>query len=110
MKRTLSIGSLAVAVFTLSAASSQVLAAVDAGAAKEGQSLYGNFCAGCHGPGLRNTSGGVTFDLRRLKPDEHDRFVNSVLNGKNQMPPWKGVLEMNQIDDIWAYVRATVDQ
>ena len=28
------------------------------------------------------TPGGVTFDLRRLRPDERSRFVNSVLNGK----------------------------
>jgi mono/diheme cytochrome c family protein len=33
-----------------------------------------------------------------------------VLNGKNTMPPWRGVLDMEQIDSIWAYIRATVDR
>ena len=33
------------------------------------------------------------------------RFQNSVLNGKNQMPPWKGVLGDEQIDQLWQYVR-----
>jgi mono/diheme cytochrome c family protein len=33
-----------------------------------------------------------------------------VLNGKNQMPPWRGALDMKQIEAIWAYVRATVDR
>jgi len=46
---------------------------------------------------LRNTSGGLTFDLRKLKPDEHSRFSISVLNGKNQMPPWRDVLDTEQI-------------
>ena len=38
------------------------------------------------------------------------RLMNSVLNGKSQMPPWRGVLDMEQIDALWAYVRATVDR
>jgi mono/diheme cytochrome c family protein len=30
------------------------------------------------------------------------------LNGKNKMPPWKGVLGENEINQLWAYIRATV--
>jgi len=26
------------------------------------------------------------------------------------MPPWRGVLDMEQIDAIWTYIRATVDR
>jgi mono/diheme cytochrome c family protein len=59
---------------------------------------------------LRNTSGGVTFDLRRLRANERERFVNSVLNGKKDMPPWRGVLRPDQIEEVWAYIRATVDR
>lgn len=109
MNGTRSMGRLAVTLLTLVGASPSVLAALDAGAAKEGSSLYENYCATCHGEQLHNTSGGVTFDLRRLRPDEHERFVHSVLDGKNQMPPWRGVLDDNQIEDIWAYIRASVD-
>lgn len=76
---------------------------------KDGAMIYADYCSSCHGEELRNTSGGVTFDLRRLHPDEHPRFLNSVLNGKSQMPPWRGVLEQDQIESIWAYIRATVD-
>ena len=79
-------------------------------AAPDGERLYSDYCSSCHGEELRNTSGGVTFDLRRLKPGDHDRFLNAVLNGKNQMPPWRGALEPDQIEAIWAYVRATVDK
>jgi len=75
-----------------------------------GEQVYADYCSSCHGDGLVNVSGGVTFDLRRLHKDEHDRFLNSVLNGKRQMPPWRGALEEQQIESIWAYIRATVDK
>ena len=52
----------------------------------------------------------MTFDLRRLRPTEHERFVNSVLNGKKDMPPWRGVLKPDQIEEVWAYIRDTVDR
>src|ERR1043166_1112529 len=78
--------------------------------AETGAMLYDSYCASCHGVELNNTAPGVTFDLRRLRADERPRFVNSVLNGKNQMPPWRGVLDMAQIDVLWAYIRATVDR
>ena len=77
---------------------------------KAGAMVYEDYCSSCHGEELRNTSGGVTFDLRRLRPQDHDRFVNSVLNGKSQMPPWRGVLDAQQIESIWAYIRAIVDR
>jgi mono/diheme cytochrome c family protein len=75
-----------------------------------GAMIYGDYCSSCHGDELKNTSGGVTFDLRRLKPEDHERFVNSVLNGKRQMPPWRGALADEQIEAIWAYIRATLDK
>ena len=83
-----------------------------AGAAQvaAGERVYSDYCSNCHGEGLRNTSGGVTFDLRRLRSEDHDRFMGSVLDGKRQMPPWRGALDTEQIESIWAYIRATVDQ
>jgi mono/diheme cytochrome c family protein len=78
--------------------------------AEAGAAIYDDYCSRCHGEGLRNTSGGVTFDLRRLHPNDHERFINSVLNGKKQMPPWRGVLRPDQIEEVWAYIRATVDR
>ena len=63
-----------------------------------GEQVYSDYCSNCHGEGLRNTSAG------------HDRFVSAVLDGKRQMPPWRGALDMEQIESIWAYIRATVDR
>jgi len=71
---------------------------------KAGEQVYNTYCETCHGPDLVN--GGQTFDLRRLRADERPRFEHSVLNGKNQMPPWKGVLDEEQIDQLWHYIRA----
>ena len=83
-----------------------------AGAAQiaAGERVYSDYCSNCHGEGLRNTSGSVTFDLRRLRNEDRDRFVGAVLDGKRQMPPWRGALDMEQIESIWAYIRATVDR
>jgi hypothetical protein len=38
---------------------------------EKGANLYALRCEGCHGENLHNTSGGWSFDLRRLRPDEH---------------------------------------
>jgi len=77
--------------------------------AAAGARIYANNCANCHGDDLENNAH-IAFDLRRLKADEHARFVDSVLHGKNRMPPWEGVLDTAQIESLWAYIRANADQ
>jgi mono/diheme cytochrome c family protein len=84
--------------------------AVEASRADEGAKIYAQRCASCHGENLVNMSGGWSFDLRRLRPDEHDRFVDSVTTGKDNMPSWYGILTSEEIEAIWAYIRATVDK
>ena len=47
------------------------------------------------------------FDLRAFPPDQPERFVRSVTNGKNNMPPWGGLLSPDHdIRALWAYVVA----
>ena len=72
--------------------------------ASKGERIYNRSCSNCHGDDLQNNSG-VAFDLRRLKADERLRFVDLVLHGKRAMPSWQGALTMEQIEDLWAYVR-----
>lgn len=69
-----------------------------------GEAVYNNNCAACHGDGLVST--GQFPNLRRLTAADRARFDNSVRNGKNQMPPWKGVLTDEEIDQVWSYIRA----
>ncbi len=78
--------------------------AQDAAKVSAGEDVYNTYCATCHGDGLAGSA--RTFDLRKLRADERPRFENSVTNGKNQMPPWKGVLSAEQIDQLWNYIRA----
>jgi mono/diheme cytochrome c family protein len=83
----------------------QASAQDDAAKIAAGETVYNTRCATCHGDELINTSQ-TTFDLRRLKASDRPRFDNSVRNGKNQMPPWKGVLSDDAIDQLWHYIRA----
>jgi mono/diheme cytochrome c family protein len=103
--------SVGVALFVLFVAPGLAVAqtAFDPAQVAAGEEVYRDYCWTCHGEGLRSTAG-VTFDLRRLRAADHDRFVNSVLDGKGQMPPWRGALTMVQIEAVWAYIRATVDR
>jgi mono/diheme cytochrome c family protein len=68
-----------------------------------GRSLYAHHCSHCHGFNMV-TSGTVAYDLRRFPHNDKARFVNSVVNGKGNMPPWKGTLSEEQVDLLWAYV------
>ena len=69
-----------------------------------GETVYNTYCGVCHGDNLVST--GQFPNLRRLTADDRARFDNSVRNGKNQMPPWKGVLTDEEIDQVWSYIRA----
>ena len=71
---------------------------------RKGSRLFANNCATCHGEDLQNNST-IAFDLRRLRADEHERFVTSVTNGKNVMPSWDGVLDNADKEALWAYIR-----
>ena len=84
------------------------VSAQDAAKIEAGENVYNTNCQICHGEQLVNT--GQTFDLRRLKDSERPRFDNSVRNGKNQMPPWKGKLTDEEIDQLWHYIRANAYQ
>ena len=84
------------------------VSAQDAAKIEAGENVFNSNCAVCHGDQLVST--GQTFDLRRLKDTDRARFDNSVRNGKNQMPPWKGVLTDEEIDQVWHYIRANAYQ
>ena len=75
----------------------------DLGKIDLGKAIFAERCSHCHGPNMVNP-GTITPDLRRF-PDDHDRFVNTVKNGKNnRMPPWGDVLNDDDIAELWAYI------
>jgi mono/diheme cytochrome c family protein len=69
-----------------------------------GADIYARNCSPCHGAHMDDPNG--AFDLRTFPPDQHDRFVNSVTNGKNSMPPWGSLLKPSDIEALWSYVIA----
>lgn len=84
-----------------------VVPAQDRNKINAGSVIYAERCAACHGERLRAT--GVGFDLTKLKPEERERFDKAVNDGKGQMPPWAGVLNEDEIDQLWAYIRSRID-
>lgn len=73
------------------------------GQIEAGRQQFHRTCSHCHGLNMVN-SGTTVYDLRKFPLDQHDRFVNSVTNGKGAMPSFKDALTPEQIDILWAYV------
>lgn len=92
----------------MSAVLGGLAAAQDQAKIDAGEQIYNTYCFTCHGEKL--VSSGQTFDLRRLTANDRARFENSVLQGKNQMPPWRGVISGEQLELLWAFVRAYASQ
>ena len=71
---------------------------------KRGAGLYARNCAACHGVRMNGPEWAI--DLHTFPRDDPARFVDSVTNGKNTMPPWGDVLSPEDIGALWAYVVA----
>ncbi len=68
-----------------------------------GREQFHRTCAQCHGRNMVN-AGTTVYDLRKFPTDQHERFVNSVLKGKGNMPSFKGAIDEAAIAALWAYV------
>jgi mono/diheme cytochrome c family protein len=94
---------LAVAFATAERATAQQSADAPAAKIERGKATFAENCSHCHGINMVN-AGTITPDLRKF-PDDEQRFVNTVKNGKNgRMPPWGDILSDKDISDLWAYV------
>ena len=62
---------------------------------KRGAELYASNCESCHG--VRMVGPQWAIDLKTFPRDKPERFVYSVTNGKNSMPPWGDVLKPEEI-------------
>ncbi|MEZ5704966.1 MAG: c-type cytochrome [Burkholderiaceae bacterium] len=70
---------------------------------EKGKAQFHRTCSHCHGLNMVN-SGTTVYDLRKFPVDQPDRFLNSVTNGKGNMPSFKGALEPGAIQYLWSYV------
>jgi len=78
--------------------------AQDATAIQAGETLYAEHCAECHGEKLRDS--GSFPDLREMRADQRREFERVVTDGQGQMPSWSGILNAQQIDQLWSYIRS----
>jgi mono/diheme cytochrome c family protein len=76
-------------------------------AADDGREIYAEHCAQCHGERLVAT--GAAPDLKLLRADQRARFDEIVRDGKGQMPAWAGMINDEEIDRIWAYIRSRAE-
>lgn len=68
-----------------------------------GKRAYARFCSHCHGLNLKNP-GTASFDLRKWPDGAHDRFVETVMKGKGDMPAWGDILHPDEIQAIYIYI------
>lgn len=86
-------------------AADHVATAQDAALVAAGERAFNEYCAECHGQGLKPKVG--VPDLRKLRPNQRPYFNTSVLNGRApEMPTWRGIVSEDQLDQIWAYIQA----
>jgi mono/diheme cytochrome c family protein len=98
------VASLGLALLCASAAAQDRPAQFPPEQIKDGAALFARHCSTCHGTRMRNPQWAI--DLRTFPRDAHARFVDSVSNGKRNMPPWDDLLNPDEIEALWAYVVA----
>ncbi len=99
-----SLAGMAVTLALVSAAAVAQNAAVTPAQINAGSETYATYCATCHGRRMKNPEWAI--DLATIPKDDRQRFIQSVTNGKNSMPPWGDVLKANEIEALWAYFSA----
>lgn len=86
--------------------SSAIITEVQAGNYYKGQTIYATYCQGCHGSdgkGMLSGAPNFTRGLSLMKPDAH--LFETVVNGRNAMPGFQGVLKNEDIYDVISYIR-----
>lgn len=81
-------------------------AAVFAGNANNGNVLFQEKCAACHGKnGTAVLPGAPSFSKGERMEKSDSSLKTSITNGLNTMPPFKGALSDGQLGDLLAYIR-----
>ena len=109
--RAAAFAALAILVMAIPIAQGATAQPADSAEAKieQGKAIYAEKCSHCHGPGMLN-AGTITPDLRKF-PDDRQKFVTTVKQGKNnKMPPWGDILSDDDIAGLWAYVSSRRSQ
>jgi cytochrome c len=94
-------------------ATKKTAAAGKSGSATKGKDVFAEKCSVCHfadsdakkiGPGLKGIGKRGTFTVNNNKVTD-DALKTWITNGDSLMPPFKDVLDEQQIKDVIAYVK-----
>jgi len=105
--------SVAVAVFAKDPAAQKSPTGKSSGSAVKGKEVFEQKCSICHfadssarkiGPGLKGLSKRGTFSVNNKKVTT-ENLTTWIENGDSLMPPFKDVLDAQQIKDVVAYVK-----
>ena len=66
-------------------------------------------CAACHSLADAKSNGEIGPNLNQIKPDIA-RVISAVTNGIGVMPPYEGVLSMQEIKAVAHYVSISADE
>jgi len=83
-----------------------IIPEVQAGNYFKGQITYATYCQGCHGSDGKGALSGApnfTRGLSLMKPDA--LLFDTVINGRNTMPGFQGVLKNEDIYNVISYIR-----
>ena len=71
-----------------------------------GARIFLTYCSGCHGvDGFAAYESAPSFSMgERLQLDDRE-LLQSVLNGKNEMPAWRDMLSVQDLRNAIAYIR-----
>ena len=84
------------------------------GSATKGKEVFDQKCGICHfadsdakkiGPGLKGLNKRGTFSVDNTKKVTDENLKTWIENGDSLMPPFKDVLDEQQIKDVIAYVK-----
>ena len=70
-----------------------------------GLDVYNNkaMCGTCHTLNVAKSDGEIGPNLDMLKP-QLDQIVNAVTNGIGVMPPWEGILTVEEIEAVAYFI------
>lgn len=97
------LGGLGLVVLTALAVSVSAVYAADP---SNGQKIYNQQCANCHGSDGKGAMPGVpNFTLGMTLMQSDASLYNTISTGKNVMPGFEGILSDQDIYDVIAYIR-----
>ncbi len=81
-------------------------APAEAGNPRRGKEVYDTHCASCHGiDGTAAMVGVPSFRKGERLERPNPVLQKTIMSGRRMMPAWRGLLTLEQISDVVAFIR-----